>query len=66
MSPLIYRMTGVRVEFLVQRPTGKVEMVLRLGKQDRKLRFDEGCDIQWTGNMYVCTQPANGAVLTHS
>ena len=44
---------GVRVEFTGQGPTGKIVLMLRVGKQERKLRFDEGCDIQWSGNMCV-------------
>ena len=44
---------GVKVEFPGPKPAEKIELVLRVGKQERKLRFDEGCDIRWSGNMCV-------------
>ena len=46
-------MVAVKVDFPGGRPMGKLELAVRLGKQERKLRIDEDTDVQWSGNVWV-------------
>ena len=46
-------MTAVKVDFPNGRPKGKLELAVRLNKQERKLKIDEGTDVQWSGNLWV-------------